>query len=54
MQILVKPNTAAMPGKNEKNMRNKRINICINPTILHSIENDKAKRGLKETWVKLK
>ena len=32
MQILVKPNTAAMPGKNEKNMRNKRINICINPT----------------------
>ena len=31
MQILVKPNIAAMPGKNEKNMRNKRINICINP-----------------------
>ena len=32
MQILVKPNIAAMPGKNEKKMRNKRISICINPT----------------------
>ena len=32
MQILVKPTTAAMPSKNEKKMRNKIINICINPT----------------------
>ena len=32
MQILVKPNIAAMPGKNVKKMRNKRISICINPT----------------------
>ena len=32
MQILVKPNIAAMLGKNEKKMRNKRISICINPT----------------------
>ena len=31
MQILVKPKTAAMPGKNEK-IRNKRINLCINTT----------------------
>ena len=31
MQILVKPNTAAMPGKNEM-MRNKRINLFINTT----------------------
>ena len=32
MQILVKPNTAAMPSKNEKKMLNKGINICANPT----------------------
>ena len=32
MQILVKPTTAAIPGKNEKKVRNKRINKCISPT----------------------